>query len=233
MSKNANIMLVHGAWADGSCWSKVILLLQAKGFKVTSAQIPLTSLDNDIEVTRRLLSDQPEPTVLVGHSYGGAVITEAGDTSNVKALVYVTAFAPDAGESVKTLTSNSEPGAPVPPIVPPKDGYLMLDAAKFPASFAEDLPLQKAQFMAASQVPWGVNAYMGAITQPAWKIKPSWYLVVTEDRMIPVAVQRMMAKRANATVVETKGSHAIYVSNPKMVASIIEQAARSVETSSK
>jgi pimeloyl-ACP methyl ester carboxylesterase len=226
-------VLVHGGFVDGSGWEGVYNILKKDGYDVSIVQNPTISLADDVAFTRRVLASQKGSVVLVGHSYGGAVITEAGDTSNVKALVYVTAFAPDAGESVKTLTSNSEPGAPVPPIVPPKDGYLMLDAAKFPASFAEDLPLQKAQFMAASQVPWGVNAYMGTITQPAWKIKPSWYLVVTEDRMIPVAVQRMMAKRANATVVETKGSHAIYVSNPKMVASIIEQAARSVETSSK
>lgn len=228
-----SVVLVHGGFVDGSGWEGVYNILKKDGYDVSIVQNPTISLADDVAFTRRVLASQKGSVVLVGHSYGGAVITEAGDTSNVKALVYVTAFAPDAGESVKTLTSNPEPGAPVPPIVPPKDGYLMLDAAKFPASFAEDLPLQKAQFMAASQVPWGVNAYMGAITQPAWKIKPSWYLVVTEDRMIPVAVQRMMAKRANATVVETKGSHAIYVSNPKMVASIIEQAARSVETSSK
>jgi pimeloyl-ACP methyl ester carboxylesterase len=164
--------------------------------------------------------------VLVGHSYGGAVITESGNAPNVKALVYVTAFAPDAGESVETIIKSAPPGAPQPPILPPKDGFLMLDSAKFPASFAADLPPKQAQFMADSQVPWGVNALAGTITQPAWKNKPSWYLVVTDDHMIPVAAQRHMAKRANASVTEVKGSHAIYVSNPKAVASLIEEAAK-------
>ena len=228
-----SIVLVHGGFVDGSGWEGVYNVLKKDGYDVAIVQNPTSSLADDAAFTRRVLEQQNGPVVLVGHSYGGAVITEAGSATNVKALVYITAFAPDAGESVKTLTSNPAPGAPVPPIVPPKDGYLMLDAAKFPASFAGDLPPRKAQFMAASQVPWGVNAYAGAITQPAWKSKPSWYLVVTDDQMIPVAVQRMMAKRANATVMETKGSHAIYVSNPKVVASIIEQAAKSVETSSK
>lgn len=228
-----SVVLVHGGFVDGSGWEGVYNILKKDGYEVSIVQNPTSSLADDVAFTRRVLDKQTGPVVLVGHSYGGAVITESGTAPNVKALVYITAFAPDAGESVQTLTSNPAPGAPVPPIVPPQDGYLGLDIAKFPASFAGDVPLQKAQFMANSQVPWGVNAYTGKITQPAWKSKPSWYLVVTEDHMIPVAVQRTMAKRANATMVETKGSHAIYVSNPKVVASVIEQAAKSVQTSAK
>ena len=228
-----SVVLVHGGFVDGSGWEGVYNILKKDGYEVSIVQNPTASLTDDVAFTRRVLEKQGGPVVLVGHSYGGAVITESGSAANVKALVYITAFAPDAGESVQTLTSNPAPGAPVPPIVPPKDGYLGLDVAKFPASFAGDLPLQKAQFMADSQVPWGMDAYMGKISQPAWKSKPSWYLVVTDDRMIPVAVQRTMAKRANATVVETKGSHSIYVSNPKVVASLIERAAKSVEASSK
>jgi len=194
-------------------------------------QNPTTSLADDVAFTKRALEAQTGPVVLVGHSYGGAVITESGNAPNVKALVYVTAFVPDAGESVQTIIKSAPPGAPQPPILPPKDGFLMLDSAKFPASFAADLPPKQAQFMADSQVPWGVNALAGTITQPAWKNKPSWYLVVTDDRMIPVAAQRNMAKRANATVTEVKGSHAIYVSNPKAVATLIEDAAKKVTAS--
>ncbi|MFC5742150.1 alpha/beta hydrolase [Dyella tabacisoli] len=227
-----SVVLVHGGFVDGSGWEGVYGILKHDGYDVTIVQNPTSSLSDDVAFTKRVLEKQSGPVVLVGHSYGGAVITESGNAPNVKALVYITAFAPDAGESVKTLTSNPVPGAPVPPILPPQDGYLMLDTAKFPASFAGDLPSSKAKFMAESQVPWGMNAYTGTITQPAWKSKPSWYLVVTEDHMIPVAAQRVMAKRANAKVTETKGSHAIYVSNPKVVATLIEEAAKKVATPS-
>jgi len=143
--------------------------------------------------------------------------------------VYITAFAPDKGESVATLIKDPPPGAPVPPILPPQDGYLLLDRTKFHASFAADVDQETAAFMADSQVPWGLGALSGAISEPAWRTKPSWYLVVTEDQMIPVAAQRAMAKRANATIVEVKGSHAIYVSQPGAVAALIEQAAKSVK----
>jgi pimeloyl-ACP methyl ester carboxylesterase len=162
--------------------------------------------------------------VLVGHSYGGAVITEAGNHDKVAALVYIAAFAPDKDESVNTLIADPPPGAPVPPILPPVDGFLFLDKDKFAASFAADVPSDLARFMAASQVPWGVNALGGAISQPAWRDKPSWYLVATDDRMIPPPAQRAMAERASATVTEIAGSHAIYVSQPKAVASLIKQA---------
>ena len=163
--------------------------------------------------------------MLVGHSYGGAVITEAGNDPKVSKLVYITAFAPDKGESVASLIKNPPPGAPVPPILPPQDGFLFLDKAKFAASFAADVEANKAAFMADSQVPWGMAALEGAVTEPAWRTKPSWYLVATEDQMIPPPAQQFMAKRAGATVVETKGSHAVYVSKPDVVASIIKSAA--------
>jgi pimeloyl-ACP methyl ester carboxylesterase len=147
----------------------------------------------------------------------------------VAGLVYITAFAPDKGESVAALIKDPPPGAPAPPILPPQEGYLFLDKAKFPASFAADVDPEEAAFMADSQVPWGVEALSGTITEPAWKTKPSWYLVVTEDKMIPPAAQRVMAKRAGAAVVEVKGSHAIYVSQPAAVADLIEQAANGVQ----
>ncbi|MBZ5571262.1 MAG: alpha/beta hydrolase, partial [Acidobacteriia bacterium] len=171
------------------------------------------------------------PVILVGHSYGGAVITEAGNDPKVAGLVYVAAFAPDKGESVSSLIKDPPPGAPVPPILPPQDGYLFLDKAKFPASFAADVEPETAAFMADSQVPWGLDALNGAISEPAWKTKPSWYLVSTDDKMIPPDAQRAMSKRAGSTVIEVKGSHAIYVSQPEAVAALVEQAARSVKTS--
>jgi len=164
--------------------------------------------------------------ILVGHSYGGAVITEAGYDPKVAGLVYIAAFALDKGESVSTFIKSAPAGAPQPPILPPVDGYLMLDKAKFPASFAGDVSPEEAVFMADSQVPWGVDALGGTISEAAWKAKPSWYLLTTEDRMIPPDAQRLMSKRAGATVVEVKGSHAIYVSQPQAVAHIIEAAAK-------
>ncbi len=182
-------------------------------------------------VTERILAAQDGPAILVGHSYGGAVITEAGNDPKVAGLVYITAFAPDKGESVSSLIANPPPGAPVPPILPPQDGYLFLERAKFPASFAADVDAEKAAFMADSQVPWGVEALSGKISEPAWKTKPSWYLIVTDDKMIPPDAQRFRSKRAGSTVVEVKGSHAIYVSQPEAVAALVEQAAKSMKTS--
>src|SRR6202023_2985906 len=185
-----------------------------------------TSLADDVATTKRAVAAQNGPVILVGHSYGGAVITEAGTDPKVAGLVYVAAFAPDTGESVSTLIKDPVPGAPVPPILPPQDGYLLLDKAKFPASFAGDVEPEKAAFMADSQVPWGVEAFSGAISEPAWKSKPSWYLIATDDKMIPPDAQRSMSKRAGSTVAEAKGSHAIYVSQPEAVAALVEQAAK-------
>ena len=222
------VVLVHGGFVDGAGWEGVYNILKKDGYNVSVVQNPTTSLADDVAATKLVLSQIKGPVVLVGHSYGGAVITEAGTNPNVAGLVYITAFAPDKGESVDTLIKSAPPGAPVPPILPPVNGFLFLDKAKFPASFAGDVDKDKAEFMAASQVPWGVNAVGGQITEPAWKSKPSWYLIVTEDKMIPPPAQRQMATRAGATTAEVAGSHAIYVSNPQAVAALIDKAAKSV-----
>lgn len=224
------LVLVHGGFVDGSGWEGVYRILRKDGYTVSIVQNPTISLAGDVAVTRRAIAAQNGPVILVGHSYGGAVITEAGNDPNVVGLVYITAFAPDASESVATLIKDPVPGAPVPPILPPQDGFLFLDKAKFAASFAADVAAPTAAFMAASQVPWGLEALNGTITQAAWRTKPSWYLVATDDRMIPPLAQRLMSKRAGSTVVETAGSHAIYVSRPAPVAALIEQAATSLRT---
>ncbi|HSR92993.1 MAG TPA: alpha/beta hydrolase [Gemmatimonadales bacterium] len=221
-----NIVLVHGGFVDGSGWEGVYRALKKDGFKVSIVQNPTLSLAGDVEVTKRVIAAQDGPVVLVGHSYGGAVITEAGNDPKVEALVYIAAFAPDAGESVNSLIKDPVPGAPVPPILPPQDGFLLLDRTKFAASFAGDLDPEQAAFMADSQVPWGIEALGGTISEPAWKSKPSWYLVSTEDRMIPPPAQRFMSKRAGASVVEAVGSHSIYVSQPAAVAGLIASAAK-------
>jgi pimeloyl-ACP methyl ester carboxylesterase len=226
------IVLVHGGFVDGSGWEEVYKILKRDGYKVSIVQNPTVSLADDVAVTKRVLATQPGPVILVGHSYGGAVITETGNDPKVAGLVYIAAFALDNGESVSSLIKDPPPGAPVPPILPPQDGYLFLDKAKFPSSFAADVDAEKAAFMADSQVPWGVEALSGTIREAAWKTKPSWYLVATEDRMIPPPAQRFMSKRAGSTVVEVAGSHAIYVSQPKAVARLIEQAARGINKGS-
>ena len=223
-----NVVLVHGGFVDGSGWQGVYDALKKDGYNVSVVQHPTISLADDVAVTKRALAAQNGPAILVGHSYGGAVITEAGTHPNVAGLVYIAAFAPDKGESVNTLIANPPPGAPVPPILPPQDGFLFLDRAKFRESFAADVSADAAAFMADSQVPWGVEALGGAVTEPAWKTKPSWYLVATDDRMIPPDAQRAMSKRAGSTVSEVKGSHAIYVSQPNAVAALIVKAANGV-----
>jgi len=219
-----NVVLVHGGFVDGSGWEGVYRALTKSGHSVTVVQNPTISLADDVAVTRRAIAAQDGPVILVGHSYGGAVVTEAGNDPKVAAVVYIAAFAPDAGESVASLIKDPPPGAPVPPILPPQDGFLFLDRSKFQASFAADVEGSAAKFMADSQVPWGLDALSGAITQPAWRSKPSWYLVATNDRMIPPDAQRAMSKRAGSTVVEVEGSHAVYVSQPQAVASLIETA---------
>ncbi len=173
-----------------------------------------------------MLSQQKGPVILVGHSYGGVVVTEAGNDPSVAGLVYIAAFAPDAGESVASLIKDPPAGAPVPPILPPRDGFLLLDKAKFAASFAADVDPELAAFMADAQVPWGLEALQGAISEPAWKSKPSWYLVAKDDRMIPPPAQRAMSQRAGSTVVEVPGSHAVYVSRPEAVVDLIAEAAK-------
>src|SRR5438876_4696334 len=213
-SHGLNVVLVHGGFVDGSGWEGVLNILTRDGLHVSIVQNPTLSLADDVIATRRVIDAQDGPVILVGHSYGGAVITEAGNDPKVTGLVYIAAFAPDKGESVASLIKDPPPDAPVPPILPPQDGYLFLDSTKFHDSFAADVGAEKAAFMADSQVPWGVAALSGAIDEPGWKTKPSWYLVTTEDRMIPPAAQRFMSKRAGATVTEVPGRHAIYISQP-------------------
>lgn len=220
-----NIVLVHGGFVDGSGWQAVYDLLTSDGYNVRVVQNPTLSLEGDVAATRQVIDAQDGPVVLVGHSYGGVVITEAGLSDKVAALVYIAAFAPDKSESVNTLIANPPPGAPVPPILPPQDGFLFLDREQFPASFAGDLPVEQARFMADSQVPWGVEALSGAVTEAAWRTKPSWYLVATDDRMIPPPAQRAMSERAGSTVRETPGSHSVYLSQPAAVADLIKHAA--------
>ena len=221
-----NVVLVHGGFVDGSGWEAVYRALKKDGFTVSIVQNSTVSLADDVKATKRVVAAQNGPVILVGHSYGGAVITEAGNDPKVVGLVYIAAFAPDKGESVSTLIKDPPAGAPVPPILPPEEGYLLLDKGKFPASFAADVDPERAAFMADAQVPWGLEALGGTISEPAWKSKPSWYLITTEDRMIPPPAQRFMSKRAGATVVEVAGSHAIYVSQPAAVAGLITKAAK-------
>jgi len=222
------IVLVHGGFVDGSGWEEVYKILKKDGYNVSIVQNPTISLADDVAVTKRVLATQSGPVILVGHSYGGAVITEAGNDPKVAGLVYITAFALDKGESVSSLIKDPPPGAPVPPILPPQDGYLFLVKGKFASSFAADVDAEKAAFMADSQVPWGVEALSGTISAAAWRTKPSWYLVATEDKMIPPPAQHFMSKRAGSTVVEVAGSHAIYVSQPNAVAMLIKSASRGV-----
>src|SRR6476659_9508276 len=233
MTMNApalTIVLIHGGFVDGSGWEGVYNILKKDGYNVAVVQNPTTSLADDVAFTKRVIAAQPGKSLLVGHSYGGVVVTEAGTDPKVAGLVYIAAFAPDKGESVASLIKDPPPGAPVPPILPPQDGFLLLDPSKFAASFAADVSEPKASFMAASQVPWGVDALGGRVTEPAWKSRPSWYLVATEDRMIPPPAQRQMSERAGSTVVEVSGSHSVYVSQPAAVAELIETAASEVRS---
>ncbi|WP_432854433.1 alpha/beta hydrolase [Amycolatopsis sp. CA-161197] len=210
---------------DGSRWAQVHDLLVRDGYSVSVVQNPTLSLEGDAAATRMILDQQDGPTVLVGHSYGGAVISEAGTHDNVAALAYIAAFAPDKGESVNTLIADPPPGAPVPPILPPQNGFLFLDKEKFHESFSGDLTPERARFLADSQVPWGVDALAGAVSQPAWRVKPSWYLVATEDRMIPPPAQHAMAERAGATVTEVAASHSLFESQAAAVVEVIKTAA--------
>lgn len=220
-SQVKNVVLVHGAWADGSGWQRVHELLQSKGYTVSIVQNPLTSLAADVAAVHRVLARQNGPALLVGHSYGGVVITEAGHAPNVAGLVYVAAFVPDAGESVSSML---EGGAP-PPVQPSADGYLFFDEKIFPQAFAQDLPAAQGAFLAAAQIPPAAAAFEAKVTEPAWKTHNSWYVLSTEDRIIPPAAQRRMAGRAKASITEVRASHAVYVSQPEAVASAIDAAA--------
>ena len=222
------VVLVHGGFVDGSGWRGVYDRLRALGHRVAVVQNPTVSLEGDVAASKQVLDDVDGPVVLVGHSYGGVVITETGSDPRVAGLVYIAAFAPDKGESVNTLIADPPPGAPVPPILPPRDGLLFLDREKFHDSFAGDLPADEAAFMADSQVPWGVGALDGTVTEPGWRLKPSWYLVASDDRMIPPPAQRGMAERAGASVQEVPGSHSVYVSQPQAVADLIHTAVESL-----
>ena len=228
MSTLRNVVLVHGGFVDGSGWQGVYESLSRDGFRVSVVQNPTLSLAGDAEATRLIIDAQDGPVVLVGHSYGGAVITEAGTHPSVAALVYICAFAPDKGESVGSLIAGFPADGPQPPILPPQNGFLFLDRDKFHDSFAGDLPADLAAFMADAQVPWNVAAPAGAISEASWRTKPSWYLVTTEDRMIPPAAQRTMSQRTGATVVEVAASHSVYVSQPAAVATLIKQAVSAV-----
>src|SRR4051812_8789439 len=232
MTEVRNIVLVHGGFVDGSGWQGVYDVLKADGFNVSVVQNQTLSLESDVETTHNVLDQQDGAAILVGHSYGGVVVTEAGTHDKVAGLVYIAAFAPDAGESVNTLIADPPHGAPVPPILPPQDGFLFLDREKFAESFAADVPAELAAFMADSQVPWGLEALNGTISEPAWRDKPSWYLVASDDRMIPPPAQRFMSERAGSTATEAAGSHSIYVSQPRATADLIEQAARETSVES-
>jgi pimeloyl-ACP methyl ester carboxylesterase len=226
-----SVVLVHGAFADGSGWKGVYEILKKDGYDVTVVQNATTSLKDDVAATRRAIADAKGDVILVGHSYGGAVITEAGNDPKVAGLVYIAAFAPAEGESVAALTANPPPGAAVPPVLPPENGSLLLDKSKFAAAFAADVKPEEAAFMAASQTPWGLEAFKGVITHAAWADKPAWFLVASEDKMIPPAAERQMAERAHGKISEIPSSHAVYVSHPNVVAALIEKAAQSAQTS--
>jgi pimeloyl-ACP methyl ester carboxylesterase len=220
-----NIVLVHGAFADGSGWRGVYDILTADGYRVAVVQNSTVSLAGDVATTRQVLGGLDGPAVLVGHSYGGAVVTDAGNHPNVAALAYIAGYVPDEGESLGTLIAQAPADAPAPPILPPQDGFFFLDRGEFAAAFAADAPEHAAAFMADSQVGFGADALNAAISEPAWRTKPSWYLLTTNDRMIPPAQQRTMSERAKATVTETVASHAVFVSQPAVVAQLIKEAA--------
>jgi pimeloyl-ACP methyl ester carboxylesterase len=219
-----NIVLVHGAFADGSGWRKVSDILRKDGYNVATVQEPLTSLADDVAATKRVLDLQSGPSILVGHSYGGVVITQAGTADNVAGLVYIAAFEPDKGESLISLAS-TKPAA-TKGVTATKDGFLYLDPKVFPADFAADLPKADAEYMAHSQVFIAQANFGTPVTDPAWRVKKSWALVSTEDRAINPDLERSMAQRAGSTTIEVKASHAVYASQPKQVAHLIEEAAK-------
>lgn len=227
MDNKMSIVLVHGAFVDGSGWQTVHAILSARGYEVLVVQNPTMTLEGDVAATERVIGQARHPVVLVGHSYGGAVITQAGDHPKVVALVYLAAFVPDAGESVASLSEHPpEPGEATAPVLPPQDGFLIVDPERFPEAFAADVGIERTRFMAAAQVPWGLEALTAKVTRTAWKTKPSHYMVAVNDLMIPPSAQCWMASRADAQVVEIESSHAVMLARPYEAATFIESAAK-------
>ncbi|WEK46250.1 MAG: alpha/beta hydrolase [Candidatus Andeanibacterium colombiense] len=228
-TKPVSIVLVHGAFVDASGWKQVYDILTHDGYEVLVVQNPTVTLEGDVAATRRVIANATKPVLLVGHSYGGAVITEAGADPKVKRLAYIAAFAPDVGESVFELATRPVPGESGPPLLPPSDGFIIVDPAKFPASFAPDVDLSVTGFMAVAQVPWGLGAVQPKLTVAAWKNKPADFMLTTQDRMVSPTTQRFMATRAKANIVEINSSHAAMLSHPAEVARFIETAAAAVK----
>ncbi|CAA9237408.1 MAG: Miscellaneous; Hypothetical/Global homology [uncultured Cytophagales bacterium] len=221
-----NVVLVHGAFADGSGWKAIYQILVAKGYRVTIVQNPATSLEDDVNATTAALDQQDGPAILVGHSWGGVVITEAGNHPKVAALVYVAAFQPDQGESALQLFQSAPP-APENGVLPPDEkGMVYYDQAKFHAGFCADLGKEEAQFMAASQVPLFAKGFTTPVNDPAWKNKPVYGVIATQDKSINPDILYRTYKRSNTIVTEVAGSHAVYISQPKRVAEVIIQAAK-------
>jgi pimeloyl-ACP methyl ester carboxylesterase len=225
-ASRTTIVLVHGAFVDGSGWRAVHDRLKRDGYRVIVVQNAIRSLEDDVANTRRAIASAPGSVILVGHSYGGVVISEAGNDPKVVGLVYVAAFVADAGESVQTLTADRVPGGSKPPFLPAGDGYLLFDTSKFPQVFGQDLPSETSSFMAAALKPWAIASMAGKVTAAAWRVKPSWYVVATDDRLVHPSLQRRMAEAAGARIVEVAGSHAIYMTQPETIAKTIVQAAR-------
>jgi pimeloyl-ACP methyl ester carboxylesterase len=221
-----NILLVHGAWADGSSWSRVIPLLQAERLNATAVQLPLTSLDDDVATVKRAIALEDGPILLVGHSYGGVVITQAGVDPKVVGLVYVTAFAPDIGETVGSLASSAPPAPLASEIRPGANGFLKLTRAGVLENFAQDLSDAEKNTLFAVQAPTSGMVLGGAVASAAWKTKPSWHIVATNDRAIPQNLERTMAVKINAHTISIAASHAVMLSRPQEVASLIIEAAR-------
>lgn len=229
MSKNLSVVLVHGAFVDGSGWQTVYTLLSAEGYEVLVVQNPAITLEGDVAATERAIAEARHPVVLVGHSYGGAVVTEAGDNPKVKAIAFIAAFVPEAGESVAALSeAPAEEGEAKAPVLPPENGYFVVDAAHFPEAFAADVDPDITRFMAAAQVPWWLGAATAPVTRVGWKVRPTFYLLASADRMVPPSAQRRMAERAGARLAAIDSSHAVMLSHPHEVAAFISAAAQTV-----
>jgi pimeloyl-ACP methyl ester carboxylesterase len=223
--QSKNIVLVHGAFADGSSWSKVIPLLLAKGYKVTAVSNPLTTFQEDVAATKRAIAAQDGPVTLVGHSYGGVVITEAGNDPKVSALVYVAAFAPDAGQSIVDISKPFPPPPGPQTAIPVGDGFILLSAEGIETDFAQDLSGEEKALLTAAQPQTSGSIFGAQPTKAAWHSKPSWYIVASNDRMIAPEHEASMAQQLNATTTTLPSSHVVMLSHPKEVAKVIEEAA--------